>query len=257
MRHFVADGVNGVGARAAGLDDGRDYGVALEANVPYGVVSRERYQGRLCLELANVPGGYGWVFPKGDHVNVGVGGWEREGPRMREHLARFCREYAIPESEPRGASRLPAASSTRARASRQGASRPARRRRGARRPALGGRDLRGAALGEARRRRDARSARGREGRSLRLRPESPAGTLFPACSRLGREGRARPVPAADVCGRRSPYVWKAIVALIGGEVPSPSAMRGPRRASLRIVEAIARAAGDPGRAYRTPSRLRP
>src|SRR5438874_400818 len=80
------------------VDDGRDYGVALEANVPYGVVSRERYQGRLCLELANVPGGYGWVFPKGDHINVGVGGWEREGPRMREHLARFCREYSIPES---------------------------------------------------------------------------------------------------------------------------------------------------------------
>jgi geranylgeranyl reductase family protein len=65
-----ADGVNGLAARAAGLDGGRDYGVALEANVPYGVVSRERYQGRLCLELANVPGGYGWVFPKGDHVNV-------------------------------------------------------------------------------------------------------------------------------------------------------------------------------------------
>src|SRR5215218_7623445 len=30
-----ADGVNGVTARAAGLDGGRDYGVALEANVPY------------------------------------------------------------------------------------------------------------------------------------------------------------------------------------------------------------------------------
>src|SRR5438552_9337325 len=91
-----ADGANGVTAKSLGLDGERDYGVALEANVPYGVVSRERYQGRLCLELANVPGGYGWVFPKGDHVNVGVGGWEREGPRMREHLARFCREYGIP-----------------------------------------------------------------------------------------------------------------------------------------------------------------
>ena len=58
----------------------------------------EEYRGRLFLELANVPGGYGWVFPKGDHVNVGVGGWEREGPRLRQHLSRFCREYGIPES---------------------------------------------------------------------------------------------------------------------------------------------------------------
>ena len=78
-----ADGVNGTAARSIGVDDGRTYGVALEANVPYGVVSEEEYRGRLFLELANVPGGYGWVFPKGDHVNVGVGGWEREGPRLR------------------------------------------------------------------------------------------------------------------------------------------------------------------------------
>ena len=72
--------------------------MALEANVPYGAVRGEDYRGLLCLELANVPGGYGWVFPKGDHVNVGVGGWEREGPRLRQHLLRFCREYGIPES---------------------------------------------------------------------------------------------------------------------------------------------------------------
>ena len=95
---FCADGVNGTAARTIGLDDGRTYGVALEGNVAYGVVAEEDYRGKLFLELANVPGGYGWVFPKGDHVNVGVGGWEREGPRLRQHLSRFCREYGIPES---------------------------------------------------------------------------------------------------------------------------------------------------------------
>jgi hypothetical protein len=58
-------------------------------------------------------------------------------------------------------------------------------------------------------------------------------------------------PRLTYAAVRSPYVWKAVVSLIGGDVSSPSAMRGPRRASLRVVEAIARAAGDPGRAYRT------
>jgi hypothetical protein len=48
---------------------------------------------------------------------------------------------------------------------------------------------------------------------------------------------------------RSPLVWKAVESLVGGEVPNPGAMRGLRRASLRVVEGIARAAGDPGRAY--------
>ena len=44
------------------------HGVAYEGNVPYGVVSRERYGRRAVVELADIPGGYGWVFAKGDHV---------------------------------------------------------------------------------------------------------------------------------------------------------------------------------------------
>src|SRR6188508_1021455 len=92
---LLADGANGTSTRAVGLDDGRDYGVALEANVPYGVVSEHEYRGLLCIELGTIPGGYGWVFPKGDHVNVGVGGWEAEGPRLRGHLAELCRRHGI------------------------------------------------------------------------------------------------------------------------------------------------------------------
>ena len=46
-----------------------------------------RFAGRAWIEFGVVPGGYGWVFPKGDHVNVGVGGWHEEGPRLRAHLA--------------------------------------------------------------------------------------------------------------------------------------------------------------------------
>jgi flavin-dependent dehydrogenase len=47
------------------------------------------------LELATVPGGYGWIFPKGDHVNVGVGGWGEEGPRLRQHLRVLCEHYGL------------------------------------------------------------------------------------------------------------------------------------------------------------------
>jgi flavin-dependent dehydrogenase len=47
------------------------------------------------LELGVVPGGYAWVFPKGDHVNVGVGGWESEGPRLRAHLRRLCSAHGV------------------------------------------------------------------------------------------------------------------------------------------------------------------
>jgi geranylgeranyl reductase family protein len=86
-----ADGVNGMTARAFGLAGDHGHGVALEGNAPLDT----RYRGRLVLELGVVAGGYAWVFPKGDHVNVGVGGWESEGPRLREHLRRLCAVHDV------------------------------------------------------------------------------------------------------------------------------------------------------------------
>jgi flavin-dependent dehydrogenase len=49
----------------------------------------------MVVELADIPGGYGWVFPKGDHANVGVGAWKEEGPRLREHLRRVCEAHGL------------------------------------------------------------------------------------------------------------------------------------------------------------------
>jgi geranylgeranyl reductase family protein len=91
-----ADGVNGITARTLGLCARPRYGVALEGNVAYDSVAPGRYRGRVVFELGVVRGGYGWVFAKGDHANVGVGGWAGEGPRLRTHLERLCREHGIP-----------------------------------------------------------------------------------------------------------------------------------------------------------------
>jgi geranylgeranyl reductase family protein len=90
-----ADGANGTTARAFDLGNGIVHGVAYEGNVPYGVADRERYANRAVIELADIPGGYGWVFAKGDHVNVGVGAWQSEGPHIREHLARVCEGHGL------------------------------------------------------------------------------------------------------------------------------------------------------------------
>jgi geranylgeranyl reductase family protein len=241
---FCADGVNGTTSRAIGLDGGRTYGVALEGNVPYGAVPEDEYRGRLFLELANVPGGYGWVFPKGDHVNVGVGGWEREGPRLRQHLARFCREYGIPESSLENV-------------------------RGYRLPLLHARARlakgRAALLGDAAGLVDPLSGDGIYEAFLsgKLAAEAVVDGDLEAFDRELRRALSSQLAAAwgakvalDRFPRltyavvRTPYLWKAVESLIGGEVPSPSAMRGLRRASMRMVEAIARAAGNPGKPYK-------
>ena len=81
--------------RRSGSRSGIVHGVAFEGNVPYGTVSRERYARRAVVELGDFPGGYGWVFAKGDHVNVGVGAWQTEGPRIRELLATVCAGHGL------------------------------------------------------------------------------------------------------------------------------------------------------------------
>ena len=91
-----ADGANGTTGRAVGLGDGIVHGVAYEGNVPYTALPHGRYARRAVVELADIPGGYGWVFPKGDHANVGVGAWQSEGPRLREHLRRVCEGHGLP-----------------------------------------------------------------------------------------------------------------------------------------------------------------
>jgi len=89
-----ADGANGIVARSFGLGDGIVRGVALEGNVPLDALGRDLSRTAV-FEIAVVPGGYGWVFPKGDHANLGVGGWGSEGPALRGHLARLSREHGV------------------------------------------------------------------------------------------------------------------------------------------------------------------
>jgi geranylgeranyl reductase family protein len=94
-----ADGANGLVARAAGLGAGILRGVALEGNVPWSALEETRYASAAWVELGVVPGGYGWVFPKADHANLGVGGWMEEGPRLRDHLERLARGHGVDPSE--------------------------------------------------------------------------------------------------------------------------------------------------------------
>jgi geranylgeranyl reductase family protein len=90
-----ADGANGSVARAAGLGEGIHCGVALEGNAAWSDLDDDPYRETAWVELGVVAGGYGWVFPKGEHANLGVGGWLEEGPRLRGHLARLAREHGL------------------------------------------------------------------------------------------------------------------------------------------------------------------
>ena len=85
-----ADGANGVVGQSLGFAPPAEYGVALEGNLPCPGGIPEWLHGHVLVSFAMLAGGYGWLFPKGDHVNVGVGGREDAGPELRDELARFC-----------------------------------------------------------------------------------------------------------------------------------------------------------------------
>lgn len=91
-----ADGANGMTRAALGVPE-PSYAVALEGNLPRGTHGFDdtAYETAALLEFTTVPGGYGWIFPKGDHTNFGVGGWLEEGPRLREHLAELCEAHGV------------------------------------------------------------------------------------------------------------------------------------------------------------------
>jgi flavin-dependent dehydrogenase len=86
-----ADGVNGVTARAIGLQPAAEHDVALEANYPIDAALEHAWNTRLAIDLGGTPGGYCWIFPKGDHLNIGVGGWKSIGPTLRARLDRYTR----------------------------------------------------------------------------------------------------------------------------------------------------------------------
>lgn len=92
-----ADGANGISRKALGLDPAPLPTVAFEGNIDLGRIRIPH--DRMLFEVGTVPGGYGWVFPKGDHANVGVWGWKAEGPRLREHLARLCAAHDLRAEE--------------------------------------------------------------------------------------------------------------------------------------------------------------
>ena len=83
-----ADGSSGVTARHLGAKFAQvDLGLELEIAVPEPV--GRRWAGRLLLDWGAIPGSYGWVFPKGDRLTVGVIAARGQGDATKGYLREF------------------------------------------------------------------------------------------------------------------------------------------------------------------------
>ena len=69
-----ADGASSAVARSAGLRENILQGLAWEAEIKVDPATIREFSQTVFLDWGSFPGGYGWVFPKGDHLSIGVGG---------------------------------------------------------------------------------------------------------------------------------------------------------------------------------------
>jgi len=234
-----ADGANGTTARAAGLGGPVTHGVAYEGNAAFD----ERYRGLAVIELGTIPGGYGWIFPKGDHVNVGVGGWESEGPRLRAHLAELCRRHGLDEAalESLRGHRLPL---------RRAGFVPARGRVLLVGDAAGLVDpLTGDGMYEAFVSAGLASEAALDvlaGRSQTV--EAYGERLVAALGPLARASWGAKIaldryPRTVFALARAPLVWPVVERLVRGDLSAPGEARGLARPPLKVISGLARLAG--------------
>jgi geranylgeranyl reductase family protein len=86
-----ADGANSRVAREAGLANGRDLDLALEGEFPAPAAARARWATTALLDLGSLPSGYGWLFPKGSGLSIGVGGPLPYRAQLRPYYERLLR----------------------------------------------------------------------------------------------------------------------------------------------------------------------
>ncbi|MEE9199031.1 MAG: NAD(P)/FAD-dependent oxidoreductase [Dehalococcoidia bacterium] len=84
-----ADGASSVVARHLGLMREAGLSVALEAEVDVPSSALARWDSLVTIDIGVIPGGYAWVFPKADHLSIGVVGDVRHVHRLRQYYRRF------------------------------------------------------------------------------------------------------------------------------------------------------------------------
>jgi geranylgeranyl reductase family protein len=93
-----ADGSAGVSGRHVGVEFSQvDLGLEVEVKAPAGV--QRQWRGRVLLDWGQLPGSYGWVFPKDDRLTVGVIAARGQGSGTKEYLRAFIDRLKLGSAE--------------------------------------------------------------------------------------------------------------------------------------------------------------
>ncbi len=90
-----ADGARSTVAGHAGLMQKTYLGMGLEAETSVAGEKLVQWDSLMGLDLGHIRGGYGWVFPKKDHLSVGAGGPLRQVRRLRSGYRAVLKSYDL------------------------------------------------------------------------------------------------------------------------------------------------------------------
>lgn len=92
-----ADGATSVVAKALGLASHRRMAAAIEAELDPGPERLAKFRSRMVIDYGAAHYGYGWVFPKADHLSVGVGSFVGKSSLAKE-LDELIRREGLTEA---------------------------------------------------------------------------------------------------------------------------------------------------------------
>ncbi len=97
LRARTVVGADGSASRAAQVVGVRceQIDLGLEAEFPVDGAGAAVWAGRLALDWGPVPGSYGWVFPKGDLLSVGVIGSRAAGDSVRAYYRAYREQVGL------------------------------------------------------------------------------------------------------------------------------------------------------------------
>jgi geranylgeranyl reductase family protein len=90
-----ADGANSTTARELGLRRGKFMGAAIEAEVPLSSRAMADWAQTALFEFGALRYGYLWIFPKREHLSVGIGSFGKRKEKLRDILRQEMAKFGI------------------------------------------------------------------------------------------------------------------------------------------------------------------
>jgi geranylgeranyl reductase family protein len=90
-----ADGSHSLVAKEAGFQNTFEHVAGINAEVSASENDMARWKGKIFIDVGRIPGGYAWVFPKSDHIAIGIATILPKVREMNRYFDEFLRSLKL------------------------------------------------------------------------------------------------------------------------------------------------------------------